>query len=143
MSVCMAATSLLISSFLTRHLVGLIIFHGIMFGTSCGLGYIVSSRTHRAWLMLSECIHYTQPVLFEEAWSLDWNSVLRRWFRRSGHVLSELYSLQHALVANCCKISQAMIAKCGLSWTFRVLALISLLLGIVSTLIPLEIISDR
>lgn len=138
----MAATSLLISSFLTRHVVGLMIFHGIMFGTSCGLGYIVSSRTHCAWLMLSECLHYTEPVLFEEARSLDWNSILRRWFRRSSHGLSELYSLPHAPIAHCSKISQAMIAKCGLSWTFRVLALISLLLGIVSILRPLDNTSD-
>ena len=41
MSVCTAALSLLISSFLTRHYAGLLIFHGLVFGCSCGLGYMV------------------------------------------------------------------------------------------------------
>lgn len=41
-SVFTAATSLIISSFLTRHVAGLIIFHGVVFGSSSGLGYMVS-----------------------------------------------------------------------------------------------------
>lgn len=41
-SVLIAAGSLLVSSFLTRSVVGLVLVHGIVFGSACALGFIVS-----------------------------------------------------------------------------------------------------
>lgn len=51
-SVVTASTSLVISSFLTRNVAGLIVFHGVVFGCSCGLGYMVSVNYTVAMLTL-------------------------------------------------------------------------------------------
>lgn len=44
-SVLVASSSLLLSSFLTRHVVGLIMVHGVIFGLASALGYIVRFDT--------------------------------------------------------------------------------------------------
>ena len=52
-----AASSLLLSSFLTRSVVGLVLVHGIVLGSSNALGFIVSLLISLSKADIEDCLH--------------------------------------------------------------------------------------